>query len=362
MVSATTNIPYIDENGQEQICSNAVELIGSDAAITLESGWYLASSILNFLNTITVDGDVHIILADECELTINGDSGKSGINVQGTNALTIYAQSNDSSMGSLTSTGGKGGAGIGGGEGIFSGSYDIPSTPGGSCGIVTINGGNVKANGGAGIGAGIGGGAGGWRFRGGNGGAITVNGGVVTAIGGYSAGIGGGAGGITSSMYDGLGGDGGVVTINGGVVIATGDRGVGIGAGVGYGGGGGAGGGWGATGTLNMSENGNGVVFASSVLANTEGVADGIIISEGKILFATTTPDKADIIIAFYDGGKLISIETEPIIENGKIENVEIPQKSTTIKIMLWNGLNTMQPLREARTFTNDGSGWKLGK
>ena len=54
---------------------------------------------------VTVSGNVHLILADGCNLTVNG-----GIQVQdngteqtsNTNALTIYAQSAGNSMGSLT--------------------------------------------------------------------------------------------------------------------------------------------------------------------------------------------------------------------------------------------------------------------
>ena len=103
--------------------------------------------------------------------------------------------------GTVTATGGVGGAGIGGG-----------ST--GSGGTITITGGNVTANGGF-IGAGIGGG------YDGSGGNITITGGEVTANGGNSgAGIGGGNG------------AGGNITITGGEVTANGGTGsAGIGGG-----------------------------------------------------------------------------------------------------------------------------------
>ena len=97
-----------------------------------------------------------------------------------------YRAVSASNSGTVTATGGKNAAGLGGGDM-------------GNAGTVTINGGMVTATGGS-FGAGIGGGT------------VTINGGVVTATGGDSAaGIGGGA---TS--------DGGTVTLNGGRVEASG--------------------------------------------------------------------------------------------------------------------------------------------
>ena len=102
--------------------------------------------------------------------------------------------------GTVTATGGFGGAGIGGG-------HNRPAT-------VTINDGTVTAIGGEG-GAGIGGG-------GASDGTVTINGGEVTAIGGEAgAGIGGG------------GASDGTVTINGGDVTAIGgEGGAGLGGGI----------------------------------------------------------------------------------------------------------------------------------
>ena len=138
--------------------------------------------------------------------------------------------------GTVTATGGKGAAGIGGG--LRNGDVEV-NISGGSVtanggedgagigggyyrgGTVTINGGTVTANGGY-KGAGIGGG------HDYSGGTVTINGGTVTANGGEeSAGIGGGAF-----------GRGGTVTINGGTVAANGGyRGAGIGGGNCYDGG-----------------------------------------------------------------------------------------------------------------------------
>ena len=104
---------------------------------------------------MTVSGDVKLVLAGDCSLTVAGSSNKAGINVPTGSSLTIYAQANGT--GSLTATGGSASAGIGGNM------YE-------SCGAVTIYGGNVtaQAESTSQYGAGIGGG------RDGSGGAITI--------------------------------------------------------------------------------------------------------------------------------------------------------------------------------------------
>ena len=117
--------------------------------------------------------------------------------------------------GTVTATGGEGGAGIGGGDG-------------GAAENITITGGTVTAAGGY-YGAGIGGGSG----SGGSGKNITITGGTVNAAGGWGgAGIGGG--GLVSGG-GGLGSGGGWgqnITITGGTVNADGgDCGAGIGGG-----------------------------------------------------------------------------------------------------------------------------------
>ena len=117
------------------------------------------------------------------------------------------------------------GAGIGGGFGSHSGGS------GGSGGTITINGGYVEAS--SQFGAGIGGGES--VGAGGSGGEITINGGSVIATGVNGAGIGGGQG-------DYYGGSGGEITITGGVVKAKSNLGAAIGGGYSGGGTGGDGG------------------------------------------------------------------------------------------------------------------------
>lgn len=150
------------------------------------------------------------------EIELDGNNElKSGVQRAGlekntstsTGTLTLK-DDKEAGSGSLKATGGKYGAGIGGGE-YYSGEN------------ITITGGRVNATGGWGS-AGIGGG----NYGSGNYGSgknITIKGGTVTAKGGdCGAGIGGGNGGIGEN-----------ITITGGTVTATGGiYGAGIGGGV----------------------------------------------------------------------------------------------------------------------------------
>ena len=144
-------------------------------------------------------GSVEIELDGKNELK----SGYKRAGLEKTSEGTLTLKDDKKKAGSLTATGGKFGAGIGGGlNGVGKN--------------ITIKGGTVNAAGGDNGGAGIGGG------DSGSGEAITINGGTVNAAGGgQGAGIGGG-------NY----GSGEAITINGGTVEATGgDFGAGIGGG-----------------------------------------------------------------------------------------------------------------------------------
>ena len=130
---------------------------------------------------ITVTGDVHLILADDCTLT-----APNGISVTSGNRLTIYARSVGDGAGALVAgsaiTIGNGYAGIGGEYGNIK-VY--------AHGDITINGGNITAQG-SDWAAGIGGGSGVYSKTEENG-TITINGGTVNATGGEkAAGIGSG--------------------------------------------------------------------------------------------------------------------------------------------------------------------------
>lgn len=98
-----------------------------NGSTTLNSGWYVVNSgDVTIPQTVTVSGDVKLILADGANLTVNGTSGdNAGINVTQGNSLSIYAQSMGSSMGQLTATGNGNGAGIGCAEPDSSGTISI---------------------------------------------------------------------------------------------------------------------------------------------------------------------------------------------------------------------------------------------
>jgi hypothetical protein len=91
--------------------------------------------------SLTVNGNAHLILADNSILTTTG--WEAGINVIGENSLTIYAQSKGDKAGTLNVESYDNGAGLG-------------SPFGSPAGKITINGGIITAKGGEAA-AGIGG-------------------------------------------------------------------------------------------------------------------------------------------------------------------------------------------------------------
>ena len=92
-----------------------------------ESGkeyWYVVNSTFPINGRVTVSGEVHLILADGCSLTVNG-----GIQVASGNSLTIYAQSDGEQMGKLEITDvAEYNAGIGGGGNGSAGAISSTST------------------------------------------------------------------------------------------------------------------------------------------------------------------------------------------------------------------------------------------
>ena len=167
-------ISYYDPlTGTSATCDDFTWLHDLSDPAVLTGGWYAVKNTVTVSDRISVSGDVHLILCDSAALTAS-----AGINVTGSDGLTIWAQSTGDYMGRLDADGGEESAGIGGGK----------DQPGGH---ITINGGQIVACGGP-RGAGIGGGA---RLLGdsGDGGYITLNSGQISAFGGdWGAGIGGG--------------------------------------------------------------------------------------------------------------------------------------------------------------------------
>ncbi|HIS72575.1 MAG TPA: hypothetical protein IAD43_06595, partial [Candidatus Scatomorpha pullicola] len=90
---------YIDANGTTRICDSATVVTENDTAWGDDgnNGWYVVNGDVTISSRVTVTGDVHLILADECTL-----NATKGINVTGDNSLTIYAQSAGEGMGKLT--------------------------------------------------------------------------------------------------------------------------------------------------------------------------------------------------------------------------------------------------------------------
>ena len=299
------------------------------------------------------------------EIELDGNNElKSGVQRAGlekntstsTGTLTLK-DDKEAGSGSLKATGGKYGAGIGGGN------Y-------GSGENITITGGRVNATGGWGS-AGIGGG----NYGSGNYGSgknITIKGGTVTAKGGdCGAGIGGGNGGIGENIKitDGTvnatggwggagigGGDGGYggygngknITINGGTVTAAGgDCGAGIGGGSGSGSG---------SGDSGIGENitiTDGTVTATGGIYGA-GIGGGVNASGSNVTVSgaaqvTATAGKSD---GYYGAGATIGsggnetggqpVDGEEIqadirgVTTGYIHHIIYEQDGTTIKREWW--------------------------
>jgi len=196
--------------GGVKIASDYTEVVTSAAAVTWgvadEEHWYVVKgNNVSISGGVTIAGDVHLILADGCSLTIS-DCGEnvSGIFIPaGDNSLTIYGST--LGTGTLTATGENFGQGIG------SQMQDFPEKG------LTVNGGVITANGGT-KGSGIGGFFEGLHLH------IIINGGTVNANGGSTSGPGigcAGGGGFTGFV------------VNGGTVNAIATTTVGSGSGIG---------------------------------------------------------------------------------------------------------------------------------
>ncbi len=132
------DVKYIDANGEEQSVNGVTVIHANYLPQYLSEGWYVVQCP-EFLNVTTGGieciGAVNLILADGAKLTATSTGlDKPGIRVFELASLTIYGQTNQS--GQLIANGGENAAGIGGGSGTF-------------CSNITINGGIIKANGGA---------------------------------------------------------------------------------------------------------------------------------------------------------------------------------------------------------------------
>ena len=230
-VSATfSRMTYIDFDGngnRKETPGTVPEVYTSlDASVnSWQGGWYVLDSDVEIPFAINVNGDVHLLLKDGKTLTA------PYIIVEPSGSLTIYSQEKDT--GALVA------------DGSFMFASGIGNAPGGSCGAITINGGQITANG-SGDCAGIGGGEGDGRAT------VTINRGTVTARGGEN----------------GAGIFGGNITINGGAVNATGGQ-----AGI--------------DGNLTVGFGGSGDFLKASSYNGTATVKEGCSISDGTTTYAS---------------------------------------------------------------------------
>jgi hypothetical protein len=191
-----------EEQTTETIINQTAGVTANTVTINAEAG-QTAEVTLDGVNidcSATGEAAVSTTGAGDVEIELDGNnilqSGDDHAGLEKKNAGTLTIGDDNAVDGSLETTGGKNGAGIGGGH------------VGSDASNITITGGTVVATGGD-LGAGIGGG------NGGDGSNITITGGTVTAQGGSNgAGIGGGG-------NDGNGSD---IEISGGTVTASGGQ------------------------------------------------------------------------------------------------------------------------------------------
>ena len=98
-------ISYIDENGETQQCTNYTLLTGTETTLGTagQETWYVADGTLNYGQTITISGNVHLILMDNAVMNVGTE--ESPINGHGIydigHSFSIYAQSTGESQGQL---------------------------------------------------------------------------------------------------------------------------------------------------------------------------------------------------------------------------------------------------------------------
>ena len=97
---ATTEVNYVDGDGAVHT-ANALPLTGNEIAIGVEGEerWYVASGELNYPQTLTLSGDVRLILADGAVMNIGTTSAPlSGVGIDGSftsSTLIVYGQTLD---------------------------------------------------------------------------------------------------------------------------------------------------------------------------------------------------------------------------------------------------------------------------
>jgi predicted outer membrane repeat protein len=154
----TAAINYLDEKGASKTKNKGTVYVldGTEYNLGVANGetWYVANGELSYGHTLSLYGDVHLILADGAKMnvtTVNDYDAITYGSVTIATTLSIYAQSKGSSMGSLSAAC------------TYPG--NTPLGNGIEAGSITINGGKVSATGKWGLCAGD----------------VIINGGIVTA-------------------------------------------------------------------------------------------------------------------------------------------------------------------------------------
>ncbi|MCL1867062.1 MAG: hypothetical protein FWF82_06600, partial [Oscillospiraceae bacterium] len=104
LVSMAASDDYLDENGDWQSFPfTPLEIDGTETILVNTSGesegWYTVDGSFEQLGTVTINGDIHIVLKNGCDWQFEN---AAVITVNEEHSLTIYAQSKDSDMGKLT--------------------------------------------------------------------------------------------------------------------------------------------------------------------------------------------------------------------------------------------------------------------
>ncbi|MGM9619242.1 MAG: hypothetical protein ACI3W8_05360, partial [Oscillospiraceae bacterium] len=68
LAATETGSKYLDASGVEQTCSSAT--VVESGTTTWNGGWYVVNSNVTIDSRVTVSGNVHLILADGCTLTV----------------------------------------------------------------------------------------------------------------------------------------------------------------------------------------------------------------------------------------------------------------------------------------------------
>ena len=101
---AKWGIPYIDADGNTQVCANFTVLTNETDVSDLGGGWYVVMEDVSYSSRFEcVEGDIHLILCDGAKMTVT-ETDDAAMFLNKSNSLTIYAQSTGSSMGQLVAT------------------------------------------------------------------------------------------------------------------------------------------------------------------------------------------------------------------------------------------------------------------